>query len=164
MFSVTRNLCGELLCSFLYSVCFGGALLTPRFSHSVMSDSCDPIDCNPPGSSIHGISQARILEWAAIFFSRGSSWTRDQIHVKGLDRFYYFQHMKCPFLSSRSHLLFFRCYPWSYDILIGCYMLPSSSTPVMFQRVAILPAWACELRAKGFYFGHIPWARNRMSV
>ena len=34
---------------------------------------CDPVDCSPPGSSIHGILQARILEWVAISFSRGSS-------------------------------------------------------------------------------------------
>ena len=34
---------------------------------------CDPMDCSPPGSSIHGIFQARVLEWAAISFSRGSS-------------------------------------------------------------------------------------------
>ena len=33
---------------------------------------CDPMDCSPPGSSIHGIFQARILEWVAISFSRGS--------------------------------------------------------------------------------------------
>ena len=39
---------------------------------------CDPIDCNPPGSSIHRISQARILEWVALPFSRGSPWIRDQ--------------------------------------------------------------------------------------
>ena len=39
---------------------------------------CDPMDCSPPGSSIHGIFQARILEWAAISFSRGSSRPRDQ--------------------------------------------------------------------------------------
>ena len=32
----------------------------------VMSDSCNPMDCSLPGSSIHGILQARILEWAAI--------------------------------------------------------------------------------------------------
>ena len=38
---------------------------------------CDPMDCSPPGSSVHGIAQARILEWAAIPFSRGSSWPRD---------------------------------------------------------------------------------------
>ena len=34
---------------------------------------CDPVDCSPPGSSIHGILQATILEWVAISFSRGSS-------------------------------------------------------------------------------------------
>ena len=34
---------------------------------------CDPVDCSPPDSSIHGILQARILEWVAISFSRGSS-------------------------------------------------------------------------------------------
>ena len=32
---------------------------------------CDPVDCSPPGSSVHGIPQARVLEWAAIPFSRG---------------------------------------------------------------------------------------------
>ena len=42
---------------------------------------CDPVDCSPPGSSIHGILQAGILEWVAISFSRGSSWTRDQTQV-----------------------------------------------------------------------------------
>ena len=34
---------------------------------------CNPMDCSPPGSSVHGILQARILEWVAIPFSRGSS-------------------------------------------------------------------------------------------
>ena len=38
---------------------------------------CDPIDCSPPGSSVHGILQARILEWIATSFSRGSSQPRD---------------------------------------------------------------------------------------
>ena len=42
---------------------------------------CDPMDCSPAGSSVHGISQARILEWIAISFSRGSSRPRDQAHV-----------------------------------------------------------------------------------
>ena len=39
------------------------------FSCSVVSNSCDPVDCSLPGSSAHGILQARILEWAAISFS-----------------------------------------------------------------------------------------------
>ena len=45
------------------------------------STLCDPMDCRPPGSSVHGISQARILEWVAISVSRASSWSRDQTHV-----------------------------------------------------------------------------------
>ena len=42
---------------------------------------CDPMDCSLPGSSVHGILQARILEWAAMPFSRGSSWPRDRTRV-----------------------------------------------------------------------------------
>ena len=42
---------------------------------------CNPVDCSLPGSSIHGIFQARVLEWVAIFFSRGSSLPRDQTQV-----------------------------------------------------------------------------------
>ena len=42
---------------------------------------CNPMDCSPPGSSIHGISQARILKWVTILFSRGSSQPRDQTHI-----------------------------------------------------------------------------------
>ena len=42
---------------------------------------CGPMDCNPPGSSVHGICQARILEWVAISFSRGSSRPKDRTHV-----------------------------------------------------------------------------------
>ena len=42
---------------------------------------CDPLDCSPPGSSVRGILQARILEWVAISSSRGSSRPRDQTWV-----------------------------------------------------------------------------------
>ena len=42
---------------------------------------CNTMDCSPPGSSVHGIFQARILEWFAIPFSRGSSWPRDRIQI-----------------------------------------------------------------------------------
>ena len=38
---------------------------------------CDPMDCSPPGSSVNGILQARILQWVGISFSRGSSRPRD---------------------------------------------------------------------------------------
>ena len=42
---------------------------------------CDPMDCSPSGFSVHGMSRARILEWVAISFSRGSSWPGDWIHI-----------------------------------------------------------------------------------
>ena len=49
-------------------------------SRSVVSD-CDPMDCSQPGSSVHGILQARILEWVAIPSSRGSSRPRNRTQV-----------------------------------------------------------------------------------
>ena len=50
---------------------------------------CDPMDCNPPGSSVHGILQARVLEWVAISFYRGPSPTRDRTWVSyAADRFF----------------------------------------------------------------------------
>ena len=59
-------------------------LLTNTYKESEVAQSCptlfDPMDCSLPGSSVHGIFQARVLEWIAISFSRGSSqprvWTR----------------------------------------------------------------------------------------
>ena len=42
---------------------------------------CKPIDCRPPGSFVHGIHQARILEWMAIPCSRESSWSRDRTWI-----------------------------------------------------------------------------------
>ena len=53
----------------LYLLCVLDAPLFPTL--------CDSMDCSPPGSSVHRILQARILEWVAISFSRGSSWPRD---------------------------------------------------------------------------------------
>ena len=62
-----------ILCLHIYSVTSEVAQLCPTL--------CDPMDCSPPGSSVHGISQARILEWVAIPSSRGSSWCRNQTSV-----------------------------------------------------------------------------------
>ena len=49
---------------------------------------CDPIDCSLLGSSVHGISQTRILEWVAISFSRESSRPRNQTHVSCIGRLF----------------------------------------------------------------------------
>ena len=57
--------------------CACGDVCVRVFSRSVVSNS----DRSPPGSSVHGIAHARILQWVAIFYSRGSSQPRDQIYV-----------------------------------------------------------------------------------
>ena len=46
---------------------------------------CNPRDCSPPGSSVYGILEARILEWVAIHFSRGSSQLRDRTLVSCIE-------------------------------------------------------------------------------
>ena len=70
---------------------------------------CNLTDCSPPGSSVHGILQARILEWVAMPSSRGSSQLRDPICVScisyiGRWGFFFTTSTTCIFLSSLSLL------------------------------------------------------------
>ena len=71
----TDNCFSPILCFWLVVVCLGAK------SHLTL---CNTVDCSLPGSSVHGISQAKILEWVLISFSRGSSQTRDQTWVSCL--------------------------------------------------------------------------------
>ena len=64
----------------------GYPLVSPDFPHSIVCTQscltlCDPMNCSLPGSSVHGIFQAIILEWVTIPFSRGSSQPRDRTQV-----------------------------------------------------------------------------------
>ena len=62
---------------------------------------CDHMDCSPPGCSLHGISQARILEWVAISFSRGSSQPRDRTWISCIGRrILYLCHLRSPLILS----------------------------------------------------------------
>ena len=78
---------------------------------------CDPLDCSPPGSSVHGVLQARILGWFTIPFSRGSSQPRDLTHIScTAGRFFtteppgkplmnlYAQSVGCHFLPHHEHV------------------------------------------------------------
>ena len=59
-----------------------GRPLNPTFTHAQLCPTlCDPMDNTPPGSSVHGTLQARILEWVAMPFSRGSSQPRDRARI-----------------------------------------------------------------------------------
>ena len=61
---------------------------------------CDPKDCSPPGSSIHGIFQAEVLEWVATSSSSGSSWPRNRTCVSRVvgRRFYHLSHQGSPII------------------------------------------------------------------
>ena len=62
---------------------------------------CDPMDCSLPASSAHGISQARIVVWVAISFSKGSFRLRDQTHVSCSGRWIPYQsHLGSPCIHS----------------------------------------------------------------
>jgi len=67
-----------------------------------LQSCCDPMDCNPPGSSVYGILQARILEWVAMSSCRGSSWPRDQISIS---------YQKPPYTHTHTHThIYLRAY------------------------------------------------------
>ena len=66
--------CVILSSNFIYTLVFIIKTFKVAQSHLTL---CNPIDCSLTGSSVHGILQAKILEWVAILFSRGSSWPRN---------------------------------------------------------------------------------------
>ena len=68
-----NNMIKTETCPLRYLTSVGRSLVAQSFL-----TFCDSVDCSPPGFSVHEISQARILEWVAISFSRGSSGSRDQ--------------------------------------------------------------------------------------
>ena len=61
---------------------------------------CDPVDCSPPGSSIHGILQARILEWVAISFSKATLKTKNK--VGGLNSYHFHTYHKATVIMDMS--------------------------------------------------------------
>ena len=86
----------SLLNSSVYSLSYVHAKLSPS-----RVTLCDPMDCNPPQSSVHGIHQAIILEWVAMCSSRGSSRPRDRTRVSyisctGRWVLYHYHHLGSP--------------------------------------------------------------------
>ena len=93
---------------------------------------CNPMDCSPPGSSIQGIFQAWILEWAAISFSRRSSQPRGWTHIS------------C--MSWISRWIFYHCTTWETPIfylwnknIIACICVENhiSNHPIIFLTSSI---------------------------
>ena len=74
----------ERLTHFIYSPFFFTSVCVCVYIHTYdkllqsCPTLCDPMDCSPPGSSVHGIFQTRILEWVSMPFFRGSARPRDR--------------------------------------------------------------------------------------
>ena len=93
------------LCLFfnVYSVVLVSATQQHMHAKSLQSclTLCNPMDCSPPGFSVHGVLQARIPEWVAMPFSRGSSEPRDRTHISyvsctGKWVLYHQRHLESP--------------------------------------------------------------------
>ena len=96
-FKISIPILFSLLCAYFVCVCVKLLQSCPSL--------CDPMDCSPPGSSVHGILQARILEWVAISPSGGSSRLRDWTHISRLQHGMWILY-HC---TSWEALLYFRC-------------------------------------------------------
>ena len=93
---------------------------------------CHPMDYSPPGSSVHGILQARILESVAMPFSRGSSWPRDWTRVScTTGRFFTVWATTEAQLSVYTCLLFFKFFSHL------CYYRALSRVPCALQEVLV---------------------------
>ena len=81
----------------------------PVCTQSFMSESSDTMDCSPPGSFVLGVSQARILEWVVISFSRGSSWPREwtetNVSCNGRQILYHWRHLGSPWRLNEAYFL-----------------------------------------------------------
>ena len=87
-------------CFFTFRSKLDLSLLCGKLLHS-RPTLCNPVDCSPPGSSVHGILQTRILEWVAMPSSRGFAWCRDRAHVTyfsciGWQVLYHWHHLGSP--------------------------------------------------------------------
>jgi len=113
---------------------------------------CDPMDCSPPGFYVYGILQARILEWVAIPFSRGSYWPRDRTQVSCIaGRFFTVwatrevQYMcinqffsSCSSFSFNISVLMLKP-PWFFFLLLVPFTIFSSSKYPLLLKVSLLP-------------------------
>ena len=149
---------------------------------------CNPMDCSPPGSPVHGILQARLLEWVAIPFSRGSSWPRDQIqvsHIAGrffiiwairdnlncIKNSYYSVANKLPKQShkiGRSEQTFFsrKTYRWLTGIIVLFFCLSQHMCSVEIcidLRLKFsdhVPSWINSLASLTYGVGEDPQSHN----
>ena len=108
---------------------------------------CDPMDWSPLGSSVHGILQARILEWVAISSSRGSSRPRDRTHIS-----LHLLHWQAgPLLLANLGS------PWDGCIHSAAFKLGNQQGPTVLAQGTLLnvmwqPGWEGDLEENGYMY------------
>jgi len=130
------------------------------------------MDYNPPGSSVHGISQARILEWVAIPFSRGSAWPRDptQVSCIAVRFFYHLSHQGRYFnflivclisyqtqWLQEEHLL---CAVYNHKCLMSWWWTGKTGVLQSMGSQRVRHEWATELNWIE-YLVHTGWQRGK---
>ena len=91
---------------------------------------CDPMDCCLPGSSVHGIFQARILKWFAISYSRGSSWPRN------------WNHVSC--VSCIGRQILYHCVTWEVHmyVCVCVYIYRNIMSPCLYHTTSVNSSWS----------------------
>ena len=123
---------------------------------------CSPMDCSPPGSSIHGILQARVLEWVAISFSRGSSWPRDWTWVSSIAGrcFYHLSHQGSPKRRLRAkELTLSNC---AVEDLIVPWTAKKSKQSILRETNPEHSLEGLMLKLKLQYFGLLMWRTDSL--
>jgi len=92
----------------------------------------NPMDCSPPASSVHGILQARILEWVATCFSRESSQPRGQTHVSCIGRWVLYH-----WVTWEAHNSFYQGWSWTIRMSLNVGL----ENTHWFSRVSLHQFW-----------------------
>ena len=119
---------------------------------------CNPMDCSPSGSSVHGIFQARILEWVAISSARGSPGPRDQTSVFCIswvsctDRqnFYHWTPWEAHIYVYIFRVIFIYIYEWINGI-VSCNLIKNIE-PYLSSKLSL---WNCRGRTQSCCIGSI---------
>ena len=89
------------------------------------------MNCSLPGSSVHGILQARVLEWVATFFSRGSSWSRDQTWVSCIaGRFLTVRATREAHIMSKFQINYTQSLRWNFQFIAVTQSCPTLCDPM----------------------------------
>ena len=124
----------------------------------------DPRDCSPPGSSVHGILQASILEWIAMPSSRGSSWPRDRTRVScmagGILTVWATREDSSPYTPWRHFYFLLRCCTfnclWNLLLKVTGDLLIIKSYAI-FSYLTWVLTWLINSPFWGFFFSLSLW-------